>query len=530
MEEAAELLGLIERFHGMPRDPDLLRRFCMETLPAGRLLIYGAGTHTARVLDILSGRPDIRVVAVLDRLADGVRTFGGLPVVPPESVRGLQFDHVLAAHTSYEMEMRGTLRGLGVPEGRIVQIYSNPAYRRIAMDLVDALAGQGGSALDCLVVSCSRTVIVPDSTLAGLLPGRTLMAFLGRHDDFFESDAFETVDLRESMTALRHLIAQTRPRIVYVRSIIYKNFIAMAVKAWFPHIVVVHELYDYCTVWPDSDLATLFGLDAATIRLQRAAELYGGQVMDMNLSKRGGVDWARVQHRCPAPYRLFFPQVTEPAGHAPAEGKAGDLLYAGFLPSAAFLRQFRNGYNFLPLMREVCRTGGMTADIFNSAHVEVEGDAIFSNYLSDFAEPPVRYRRRLTYGAMLERMPGYRFGWLCDHQHEFQADRHVGICNRWTGYVSGGLPVLLDGGWRFMGDLVRAYGAGVIVDCLSPDSIVTAIRSADTTGLRRGVTALRRHLLDHNTGVVSDLADLVTTAGRPNSPLNSSAGGMPAAD
>lgn len=511
MARAWELLERIEAYHGMPRDAGLLQAFCAGALPDGRVLVYGAGTHTTLLLDLLRARPGIRIVGILDRLADSLGSFAGYPVLLPAEAGNAAYDYIIAAHTSYEMEMRETLRALGVPESRIVPVYAHPAYHLLAAGLVQDLASQGGDCLDGLIVTCSKTVVVPDETLASLLPQRTLMAFVGRVDGFYESNVFPTIDLRESLAALRQLIDRTRPKIVYVRSIIYKNFLAMAIKLWFPHITVIHELYDYCTVWPDGDLQSLFGLDQSTIALLRTAEFFGGHAMDLNISKRGGPYWDRVLSHCSAPYQLFFPQVESPRTAAVAQGETATLLYAGFLPSPTFLRHFHNGYAFMPLIQEICRQGGMTAEIFNSAHVEAEGDRIFADYLRDYPDFPVRYSRRLPYGELLERVGNYRFGWLCDPPHDFLADRYVGVCNRWTGYISGGLPVLLDASWRFMGDFVRRFDAGLVIDDLKPETILHAIQQADMVRLRHGVAALRNHLLDHNGRAAAELARVVET-------------------
>lgn len=508
---AGALVGTLLHWYGAPRSPEILKRFCAD-LPAGRVLLYGAGTLTRTLLEHLP--PTIEVVGILDRMAADIGTFCGHPVFRPDQTAGLAFDRVLLAHTVYEMEMQAAAIAAGIPADRIVSVHTAARYRALSAPTVEALAGNTcRQPADAVIVTCCSTNILHDQQLAQWLPpDRTIQLFVGREVGGVRNEgAYQSFDLRESLEALVQVLKRLRPKIVYVRSIIYKNYLGMLVKHVLPEAKVVQEFYDYTILWPDEDLSNLFGLNATSMGWLRKSELIAGHTLDLALSKRGGVEWERLQSHLRAPYRLVFPQMVEgpePAGGSPR----ADLVYAGFLPSSTFLRSFPIGYNFLPLLEALCRDGGLTADIFNSSHADASGDVIFADYLERYAEPPLVYSRRLDYADLLARLPSYRFGWLCNDQKTFHADRRVGICNRWTGYVSAGLPTLLDSSWGFMGDLVREYDAGIVIERLEPPDVLDAIRKADHRRLADGTLRLRRRLLADNREAADAVATLVEGA------------------
>ncbi|PWC97416.1 hypothetical protein TSO5_05260 [Azospirillum sp. TSO5] len=507
MAGAGELAGQFLRWHGAPRIPELLGLFCRE-LPAGRVLLYGAGTLTQALLGHL---PDgIRVAGIIDRRAGDIATFCGFPVLSAAEALDRQHDYVLLAHNAYEMEMAATLVKVGFAADRIVALHADPRYRAFIAPTVERLVEEAcRHSGDAAIVNCNSPIIHDRQLADWLPPDRTIQLFMGRSaNELDRNGLYETVDLRESLDALRAALLRRRPRVVYVRSMLFKNYLGMLIKRWLPRTTVVQEFYDYATLWPDADLANLFGLNAVSMDWLRRAELIAGQTLDLVISKRGGAQWHRVQDRCRAPYRLVFPQMVEGPPDRPGPPRA-DLVYAGFLPSRSFLRSFPVGYNFMPLLEDVCRDGGLTADIFNAAHNGAEGDAIFADYLRDYEKPPLAYHRRLSYSELMDILGSYRFGWLCNDQRTVHPDRQVGICNRWTGYLSAGLPVLLDASWGAMGDLTREYGAGLVIERLESGTVIDTIRNADHTALAAGARRLRSHLLAVNAAAMIDIAAVI---------------------
>ncbi len=515
LAQVPDAVSRIERFHGARRDPALLQAF-VEELPAGRILIHGTGTHSDILLPLIRARRGLEVIGFIDRRAESLGEVAGLPVLSPAEAARSSADYILLSHTSYEMEMGESLLDAGVAPARIFPIYAHSRYRDLANqradgDLERLLSKLGGRPIDTVVVTCSPTVVVGDDDLAAVTdPARTLQIYAGREDGTVLESPFETVSVAESLDLLKALLQRLRPANVYVRSILYKNFLGMLIRHWLPRAVIVHEFYDYAACWPDADLTALFGLSPTSIRLLRLAEFHSSQSMDLVLSKRGGAGWDRVQTRCAAPYRLHYPAVRDAgSGAVGGEGDGGgpDFVYAGFLPAPSFLRHYTSAYNFLPILTALCAAGGWTADIYNSAHVAGTGDAVYADYLRNYADGPVRYRRRLPYETLLETIGRGGYGWLADHHDGFYVDRHVGICNRWTGYLSAGLPVVLDSGWTLMADLVRRFDAGLVPESLDTATLLPLLQAADHRQLAQGARRLRSHLLAHNAATQGILAD-----------------------
>jgi len=500
-ETLPAVLAEIKRRYGAPRgDMELLSAFIRDVLPPGRYLIYGAGEHTRALLPLLIHRTDIEVRGLLDRLAPAIGSFEGLPVYPPRDVAGLTADWILISHGSYESEMIETLLASGVAPARIIPIYTNPVFRDLCRGFFqERILSRLPGGVDFLVVTCSHLSLASARQIGRLFPAdRTLYVHLGRPDSAGMPTEHQTIDLRESLDALAALVERVRPRTIYLSTIIYKNFLGLYLKALYPEIVLIHEIYDYALCWLDRDLEALFGLSSWTTRLLRFSEYVSGQRADLVISKRGGAEWDAVWNRCAAPYRLLFPLLDKVANEPTGEEPARDFVYAGFLPSRNFLKTFTNGYAFLPMLSAVCAEGGMTADIFNAAHAPGTGDPIFREHIDDYAEGPVRYHPRLPYAELIHRLSGYAYGWLWDPQTDPHPDRAVGVCNRWTGYLSGGLPVVLDPEWRFMADLVREHRAGIVVAGRTPEDLIRAIRAHDRRELARGVGTLLDKLLRWN--------------------------------
>lgn len=518
LAQVPDAVSRIERFHGARRDPALLQAF-VEQLPAGRILVHGTGTHSDILLPLIRARRGLEAIGFVDRRAETLGEVAGLPVLSPAEAARSPADYILLSHTSYEMEMGESLLDAGVAPARIVPIYAHSRYRALADqraggDLERLWSKLGGRPIDTVVVTCSPTVVVGDHDLAAVAdPARTLQIYVGREDGTALESPFETVSVAESLDLLKALLLRLRPVNVYVRSILYKNFLGMLIRHWLPQAVIAQEFYDYAACWPDADLTALFGLSATSIRLLRLSEFYSSQSMDLVLSKRGGAGWGRVQARCAAPYRLHYPVVREmrggepPAGMDDGGGRGADFVYAGFLPAPSFLRHYTSAYNFLPILTALCAAGGWTADIYNSAHVAGAGDAVYADYLRDYADGPVRYRRRLPYETLLETIGRSGYGWLADHHSGFYVDRHVGICNRWTGYLSAGLPVVLDAGWTLMADLVRRFDAGLVPESLDTATLLPLLQAADHQRLAQGARRLRSHLLAHNAATQGILAE-----------------------
>ena len=253
--EALDGLKEWERFHGAPRNMELVESFCRTVLPEGDYYVYGAGTHSRTLLGTLASQKRLRIRGIVDRMADRLGSFLGYDVVAPEALTSRRFDYVLLSHSSYEEEMHAALIAAGVPPSRIIALYGNPDFHAFSRPAVDALVRRvTGRRYDYVVISSSTTEILGDETLARVFPpDRTLRIEASRGGSKRTSTLFETVDVEESLTALDRLLSACRPRAVYVSSVLYKNFLGMFIKARHPHTVVVN----CATTPPCGRIATL---------------------------------------------------------------------------------------------------------------------------------------------------------------------------------------------------------------------------------------------------------------------------------
>ncbi len=61
-ETARNLTRLLSEEYDLPRDNALVKRYIGETLPPGRILIYGAGTLGRELLPAIEARPGVQIV------------------------------------------------------------------------------------------------------------------------------------------------------------------------------------------------------------------------------------------------------------------------------------------------------------------------------------------------------------------------------------------------------------------------------------------------------------------------------------
>lgn len=102
--------------------------FVCTRLPAGRVMVYGAGSHTARLMSALESRSDVVITAVLDRNASNVGEFRGCALRPPNWAVSNEVDYVVVAHPAWEADMIEVLLSHGLPTEKLFQVYSRPNF------------------------------------------------------------------------------------------------------------------------------------------------------------------------------------------------------------------------------------------------------------------------------------------------------------------------------------------------------------------------------------------------------------------
>lgn len=513
---AAALWPEMEKWFGALRDPVLLEHFVRRHLPPGRILLYGAGTHSAAVLDLLRHRPDILIEAVVDRLGGRLGTWSGHPVVRPQEAPALAFDYVLVGHTAAEWDMAAALLASGVPQNRILTVYSNPDYRRLShAEIARRLDGfPSAGEVDTVLVANTVDMVAGERDLERMLgAGRKAALFHGRAKLCLPDVRFPAYDVMGSLDFLTAALRRMRPRAVYVGHNLHCPYAGYAVRRTLPDATMVLEAYDYIGIWKDEPLRDLFGLSSAMIGRYRMLEAAAMDAATFHISKRGGGLWSPVIERLGGRYRHLHPRLGKGMVAPFHPGPRLNILYAGWLPSSAILKDFRYGYDFISLFQEINKIIGARFDIFNNGHQSELEDSIFQDYAREFKSPPITYHRRVGYEELISSFQQYDYGWLCDRKMEIQPDVLVGMPNRLTGYISGGLPAVIDRRWAWCSELVLEHGAGLIVDPADPAAICEALTNADWRRMRSNVLALRDALHRDNDEAINTVA-CVLSAGK----------------
>lgn len=522
----ARIAREVVRHFGGPRDVELARAFLAANLPAGRLYVYGAGSHSEALHSTLMGMEGVDLLGYLDRDAARLGDFHGKEIIPPEEIIGRDYDRVLISYEHMESKLVDRLIALGVPEDKIFPIYSNMDYIGMATAAyLKAIQRRLKNMRFKYVIVRSRVhEIIADDVLTHILPpDETLVIHIGpRHKAHVDDRHFWTIDVRQCVNLAAALLQSINPRAIFLSTEQEFDLAYFVIRDALPDTPLIHEIYDFFPIIPDDWIAR--GIDASprVIELMRLSNLHSVQRSQMVVSKRSGPDWDSALKTFKAPYHYVFPGLdfaadgrdvdVNPPHLAPPAGSVR-LLYAGVMVPSNFGIYKRSDYNFLPLMEEMAETPGVKIDIYNSSHGDRGQDHIYKDYIEKYASSNIRYNLRIPYKSLLSIMPNYHYGWLCLPTRERDlCDQLIVICNRFTAYILGGLPIIVDAEWRHIADLVESFDAGLVIDDVTPENVLAQIAGADNQAKRRGARRLLAHMRDHNRSVFAAVREFITGA------------------
>lgn len=518
---ASELAQEVVSYFGGPKDLQSACEFIKEKLKPGAIFVYGAGTHSRAILGALASRTDITVTGFIDQRAIELGEFEGRPIIVLEDLAAQTFDYVLISYNRIEKKMVDRLQAAGVPIEKIVPIYSNPEFMEIATvkRLERYAARLDNGKFDFIIVRTGVHEVLSDHFLMKIFPPeRTLMVHIGPADNRPTEEFFWSVDVQESMSLLAAILRRVQPKIVYAATAREYDLCSFVVKDAVPNAYFIHEVYDFFSIIPEDWLKWGVGATDRLIELMRLSTIYSARVADMVVSKRGGRAWKAARDDFRADYEYIFPGVgaeADPARcclHSPTDIPPSEplrLLYAGALVPSNFDVFRRSDYNFMPLLRELADDWGVSIDVYNSSHWYTKYDDLFRLYLDSYNSGNLRYFHRIPYDYLLGMTRNYHYGWLCLPKRERRlVDQSVVICNRFTAYIFGCLPVIVDREWTFIADLVEEFDAGIVVDDVSASSVMAAIRGADNARKRQGAHRLAEHMQTHNCAVLERLRKL----------------------
>ena len=518
--QALELADEVGVYFGGPRDIGIARQFIRDHLPSGRIYVYGAGLHSENIIDILRRRDNLEVLGFLDRDAERLKTFYGYEVLTPERIVERDFDYVLISYPRIEATMIDRLRQLGVPDTKIYTIYSAPAF------IASAVAEQfskierflDGRRFDHIIVRSGIHEVVPDSVLVELFPPETTLAIhIGPAKLTVATSCFLTIDVQGCAALTTRIVKALLPKTIYLSTAQEFELFYFPIRCAAPDARLIHEIYDFFSLIPEDWIKLGINAGDRLIELMRLSNYFSSQDSQMIVSKRAGREWDEVCRSFRAPYLFVYPGIgssesmdLDESARKNLEDGPVHILYAGVQVPPHFHIYKRSDYNFLPLMEEMVEKADITIDIFNSGHSYEINDQAFRDYLDRYTKPPMTYHRRIPFDNLIRRMPNYHFGWLCLPPRERDlADQQVVICNRFSAYIYGGLPTIVDAEWHFIASLVTEYGAGLVIKDADADKVLRAIHDCDYQALLHGTARLREHMWQHNEITKQSLCRLV---------------------
>lgn len=491
------------------RDLTLGTQFLAESWTPPRFWLYGAGGHSAGLLEEFGQVWANRIAGIVDRDPAGRDTFHGHRVLSIDAEVAASDLPILVAHPFYETEMAEGLVAAGIAPARIHHLYLNPEFvARSKRSLPNY-----GEPVPAVILGSTRYTTVADSELATVLDPATTryLAF-----DLFEATEakppYVVTPMDKSIDAVVAALTALRPKLVYVRTKMETDFLAYIVRQTLPDCVIVHEIWDFSVVFEDDTLRNWLKLPEILIEASRLAECWSVKTSSIVLSKWGGPQWDKLFENLVGP-DLYFGGISARAAPTRPAGRGGvpRLLYAGLLPKPGDLGAMEYDYNFLERLERLAGSGAVEVTILNSAHEGHGQDALYRDYETRFSRSGIVYRPRVSFSEMAEIATHHDFGWLAlDHRDQWDMGKNWITPMRFTGYVQAGLPIIISKPWGLCINLVERFGAGIVLQGDSDEELIAAIRDVDLAALSAGVNDLHGHMLNSNRRNLRYIAGLLS--------------------
>lgn len=499
----------IERFKA-PRDRRLAFNFIGRMGPLGRLLVYGAGAHTELLLPLLEDFPGTTVVGLIDRRWEALRSLRGYPVIAPEQVSAVGYDHVLVANDMAEEEMVARLEALEVPRDRIRTVYSHPDFTReaLAAGKRDLLNRIPAGTRYVILAGTPGGLFSSSDLIRHLPPDRTII--LAYPQPYALSLHYPSFDLAHSLGLLVEVLEAIQPEVVYTRTQFTTHFLAHLARTVVPGARLIQEFHDFALVTPSDALVDQVCGSEEELETVRLAELDCLASGDPILSKYGGPVLDHLVAITGARHHLVYPYLQRDILKGPTlPTEPIRVVYAGQLYPPGFPPLLKTEWNYLPLLVRMARTGRFQVEAYNSVHTQPSEDGRFQAFWdADRDNPGFTYHRALGYRPTITRLAAAHWGFLYnDAPRADNLSRQVAIAARLTGYLNAGLPVIMDDHHTFMAELVRRFGAGIVHPVGDPEGAVAALLSAHghLEAHREGARRLHAHMVETNERVLSEV-------------------------
>ena len=530
-ETARTLTRLLSEEYDLPRDNGLVRRFIAETLPAGRILVYGAGTLGRELLPVIEARPGVQIVGFLDRNAERMTDFEGYDVFAPDTAASIDCDYVLLAHQSQERHMSEALLAAGVPRHAIRLIFGAPDFAGFTEAWVNEKIAALPTRASAVVIGTlpEYNSIIHDEFLEELLPSQdTWVMYFGRREirtDDELTKSFRLFDCHQSLTMMRHALERLQPKFIYLKATLHSlsPWLAFVVQQYCPTAKIVTEFNDWTVLLSAPRLRSSFGYDDRDLAQCRFGEWYASMRHDAVVTKQGGVPWEHLVGQMKAAHLPFFPAVNPhspvPEMIPPPPPAPIRVLFAGMLrfPQVDGTKIDHPDLNQGEILRDLFTSRDFLIDIYNVLHLAPAMDELYRVYMDWFDTPgsPIQYHRRISLDEVAQIIPNYHIGWCVTHgprSEETEALTKLVVPSKVATYFSQGLPVIIDDQYYYMAELIDCFKAGIVVPLGDFASIPDRLRAADFAQLRAGAFELLRYMKDSNRNTLARFREIVAEA------------------
>lgn len=513
-EKQAQRLMKWAACNAAPRNFEAALRFILNLVSNfPQYLLYGAGTHSEKLLDACGDDLLLSIIGIVDR--NDIKSWRGLPVMSPSRAADCKDIPIIVAHPVFEHAMMTALIDAGVTEDRIFTVYSNSDYHRTAIEslMPKFLLDQEEILSDVshVIIGSEKWSIISDHELSTVLsPETTVRIHYDPVELYSNNSIYNVLDSHRSVDMIRLILKDIKPKVVYLRTQIMTAPLGSLIRNWLPETCLIQEPYDFVGLFDEGILKQWQDMSAEAIEISLFAEIDMAFRADLVVSKRQSSFWPPGQISQPAPYCYYFGGMPlEPLPLIPHidNPKNIRILYAGILPRPDQRSAQSMDYNFLNILEMLSEKEGFFIEIYNQMHSHENEDRFFSEYMLKYDNKNIIYNRRIPYNNLLQHAAGFDFGWLYRPSVDIlMPDSNLVLGQRFTGYIFAGLPVIIDEGWKAMVELVCDFGAGlVLANTIDVETMSQTLRSADLCALRQGAQKLRSHMINNNMKVLETI-------------------------
>ena len=524
--------------YGTVRDTNVLEQFLSSNLPAGTYYLYGAGTQSRQVREILEGQNDIQIEGFIDQHALKLGGIDGLPVYAVDEylerlVRDIQ--GIIVCHATREPEMINCLHQCGIDEKLIWPVYTSNAIRPISekriVELLEENADLFSKKIDVVAIStlAHQYSVVSIEQLVELAGNKKVLHLSFGRPEFSVSDPrsfsdlqIETLNLSLSVRFLETILEKVHPSTIVATLSPHSDgeFLPVFLEKRHPQAMKLYQFYDMAGLFRSDRLKTSHGYSDEYIALARLGDFTACTSKALVISKNGGDLWDRLAATFTADSVSYFPGLDDSV--CDQHSVETDVIKVVFAGSMSGWRDEREApehtdLNYMDYFQYLEADPAISLDMYNVAHVDETSDAAFSVYLQKFGDhnARVRYFRRVAQQTLIERMAHYDIGWLLCHNDTpdfYQPISKVAMANKMTAYLQAGLPIVMDKSYRFMSQLIEDSGAGFTASWEDRSSIPDRLKDCNFQEMKKASRALYGDLQKSNHSVVAFIREFFTAS------------------